>query len=120
MTRRRLLAVAALVLGSLAVLFALGYAADDPQQAFGLLLTLSLSVLAAGYGLVRRGVVRVVALVVAGLLVLGAVEQLVDSRLVERLVLAGMLWLAIWAAGAAFLVHVPCGKPRGHADRCSS
>jgi diacylglycerol kinase family enzyme len=110
MTRRRLLAVAALVLGSLAVLFALGYAADDPQQAFGLLLTLSLSVLAAGYGLVRRGVVRVVALVVAGLLVLGAVEQLVDSRLVERLVLAGMLWLAIWAAGAAFLVHVPLRK----------
>ena len=87
MTRRRLLAVAAVVLVSLAVLLALGYVADDPQQAFGLLLTLSLSVVAAGYGLVRRGVVRVIALVLAGLLLLGALVQLADSRLAERLVL---------------------------------
>ena len=55
MTRRRLLAVAALVLTPLAVLSAVGHAADDPQDAFGVLLTLSLAVLAAGYGLVRRG-----------------------------------------------------------------
>jgi hypothetical protein len=108
---RRLLAVAALVLGSLAVLFSLRYAADDPQQAFGLLLTLSLGVVVAGFGLVRRGVVRVVALVVAGMLVLGAVEQLVDSRIEERVVLAGLVWLAIGAASAAFLVHVPLRKP---------
>ena len=110
MMRRRLLALAALVLASLVVLFGVGYAADDPQQAFGLLLTLSLSVVAAGFGLVRRGVVRVVALVVAGMLALGALEQLVDSRLAERLVLAGMLWLAVGAASAAFLVHVPLPK----------
>ena len=110
MTRRRLLAVAALVLVSLAVLLALGYVADDPQQAFGLLLTLSLGVVAAGYGLVRRGVVRVIALVLAGLLFLGALEQLADSRLAERLVLAGTLWLGICAARAAFLIHAPLPK----------
>ena len=61
MTRRRLLAVAALLLTPLAVLSAVGYAADDPQQAFGLVLTLSLAVIAACFGLVRRGVVRVIA-----------------------------------------------------------
>jgi hypothetical protein len=109
-TRRRLLAVAAVVLVSLAVLLALGYVADDPQQAFGLLLTLSLGVVVAGYGLVRRGAVRVIALVLAGFLFLGALEQLADSRLAERLVLAGTLWLGVCAARAAFLIHVPLPK----------
>jgi diacylglycerol kinase family enzyme len=107
MTRRRLLAVAALLLTPLAVLAAVGYAADDPQQAFGLVLTLSLAVIAACFGLVRRGVVRVIALVLAGMLALGAVEELLDARILDRVTIVGMLWLAVSAAAAAFLVHVP-------------
>ena len=41
MTRRRLLAVAALLLTPLAVANAVGYVVEDPQDAFGVLLTLS-------------------------------------------------------------------------------
>jgi hypothetical protein len=113
--RRRLLAVAALLLLPLALLNAVGHAADDPQDAFGVLLTLSLAVLAAGYGLVRRGVLRWIALALAAMLGLGVVEVLLDSRVVDRLIIAGMFWLAISAAVAAFTIHVPlpkAGRPR--------
>ena len=115
MTRRRLLAVAALLLTPLALLSAVGYAADDPQDAFGVLLTLSLAVLAAGYGLVRRGVVRWVALALAAMLALGVLEVLLDRRVVDRLIIAGLLWLAVSAACAAFAIRVPlakAGRPR--------
>ena len=112
MTRRRLLAVAALLLTPLAVANAVGYVVEDPQDAFGVLLTLSLALVAAGYGLVRRGIVRVIALVLAGMLVLGVVEVLLDRRVVERLIIAGMFWLAVAAAAAAFAVHVPLPKAR--------
>jgi diacylglycerol kinase family enzyme len=112
MTRRRLLAVAALLLTPLAVVNAVGFVVDDPQDAFGVLLTLSLALVAAGYGLVRRGIVRVIALVLAGMLVLGVVEVLLDRRVVERLIIAGMFWLAVAAAAAAFAVHVPLPKAR--------
>jgi diacylglycerol kinase family enzyme len=112
MTRRRLLAVAALLLTPLAVANAVGYVVEEPQDAFGVLLTLSLALVAAGYGLVRRGIVRVIALVLAGMLVLGVVEVLLDRRVVERLIIAGMFWLAVAAAAAAFAVHVPLPKAR--------
>jgi diacylglycerol kinase family enzyme len=115
MTRRRLLAVAALLLTPLAVLSAVGYAADDPQQAFGVLLSLSLALLAFGYGVVRRGVVRVIALVLSGMLLLGVLGELLDSHVVDRLIIAGLLWLAVSAACAAFAIHVPlpkAGRPR--------
>jgi diacylglycerol kinase family enzyme len=108
--RRRLLAVAALLLMPLALLSAVGYAADDPQDAFGVLLTLSLAVLAAGFGLVRRGVVRWIALALAAMLALGVLEVLLDRRVVDRLFIAGLLWLAVWAAVAAFAIHVPLPK----------
>ena len=110
MTRRRLLAVAALLLAPLAVASAVGLAADDPQQAFGLLLTLSVAVVAGSYGLVRRGLVRVVALVLAGMLVLGALEQLLDARVLDRLIVVGLLWLAVSTACAAFAIRVPLPK----------
>lgn len=106
MTRRRLFALAALVLAPLAILNAVAYAADDPQQAFSLLVTLSLSLIVGAFGLVRRGVIRVIALVLAGLLVVGALGMLLDGRLVDRLIVAGMLWLAVSAAYAAFVTHV--------------
>ena len=112
MTRRRLLAVAALLLTPLAVVNAVGFVVDDPQDAFGVLLTLSLALVAAGYGLVRRGIVRVIALVLAGMLLLGVLEVLLDRRVFERLIIAGMFWLAVAAAAAAFAVHVPLPKAK--------
>jgi diacylglycerol kinase family enzyme len=112
MTRRRLLAVAAIMLAPLAVLSAVGYAADDPQQAFGMLLTLSLAIVAIFYGVVRRGLVRIISLVFAGMLVLGALGELLDGRVIDRLIIAGLFWLAVTAACAAFAVHVPLAKAR--------
>jgi diacylglycerol kinase family enzyme len=112
MTRRRLLAVAALLLTPLAVVNAVGFVVDDPQDAFGVLLTLSLALGAAGYGLVRRGIVRVIALVLAGMLLLGVLEVLLDRRVLDRLIIAGMFWLAVAAAAAAFAVHVPLPKAK--------
>ena len=110
MTRRRLFAVAALLLTPLAVLSAVGFAADDPQQAFGVLLTLTIALLLAAYGLVRRGWVRVLALVFAGMFALGVVEQLLDGRVIDRLIILAMLWLAVSAACAAFATRVPLPK----------
>lgn len=112
MTRRRLLAIAALLLTPLAVANAVGYVVDDPQDAFGMMLTLSLALVAAGYGLVRRGIVRIIALVLAGMLVLGVLEVLLDCRVLDRLIIAGMFWLAVAAAAAAFAVHVPLPRAR--------
>jgi diacylglycerol kinase family enzyme len=112
MTRRRLLSVAALLLTLLVAASAVGYVVEDPQDAFGVLLTLSLALVAAGYGLVRRGIVRVIALVLAGMLLLGVLEVLLDRRVLDRLTIAGMFWLAIAAAAAAFAVHVPLPKAK--------
>ena len=110
MTRRRLLAAAALLLTPLAVLSAVGFAADDPLQAFGVLLSLTLTVIAAAFGLVRRGWVRALALVFAGILALGIVEDLLDRRVIDRLIILGLLWLAVSAACAAFAIRVPLPK----------
>ena len=107
MTRRRLLAIAALLLTPLAVVSVVGLVVEDPQDAFGVLLTLSLALVAAGYGLVRRGIVRVIALVLAGMLLLGVLEVLLDRRVLDRLTIVGLFWLAVAAAAAAFAVHVP-------------
>jgi diacylglycerol kinase family enzyme len=94
----------------LALLSAVGYAADDPEDAFGILFTLSLAVLAAGFGLVRRGVLRWIALALAAMLVLGVLGALLEGRVVDRLIIAALLWLAVSAAAAAFAIHVPLPK----------
>lgn len=112
MTRRRLLAAAALLLAPVAVATAVVFAANDPSEAFGLVLTLSLAVVAGAYGLVRRGLVRVMALVLAGVLVVGALGQLFDGRALDRLIVAGLLWLAFSAAWAAFAIPVSLPKAR--------
>jgi diacylglycerol kinase family enzyme len=115
MTRRRIYAVVALLLTPLAVLSAVGFTLDDPQQAFGVLLTLSLAVLAAAYALVRRGLLRIVGLVLAAMFALGVVEELLDRRVMDRLFIIAMLWIAVSAACAAFTVRVPlprAARPR--------
>ena len=118
MMRRRLLAVAALLLTLLAVVSVVGLVVEDPQDAFGVLLTLSLALVAAGYGLVRRGIVRVIALVLAGMLLLGVLEVLLDRRVLDRLTIVGLFWLAVAAAAAAFAVHVPLPRASDHNGRC--
>jgi len=105
--RRRLYAVAALILVPLAIVNAAGYAADDPGQMLGIVVSLSLAVATAAFGFVRRGVVRVLVLILAAMFALGVVEELFDRRAGERIVVVGMLWLAFTAACAAFRVQVP-------------
>ena len=105
--RRRFYAIAALVLAPLAILNAAGYAADDPQQVFGIVLSLSLALAAAAFAIVRRGVVRVLVLILAAMLALGVVEELLDRRALDRLFVIVFLWLSVTAAAAAFRVHVP-------------
>ena len=115
MMRRRLLALAALLLAASAVASAVALVADDPQDAFGVMLTLSLALIAAAYGIVRRGILRILALILAGMLALGVVQVLLDRRVVDRLFIAGLFWLAVAAAYAAFSAHVPlpnAGRPR--------
>jgi hypothetical protein len=110
MRRRRVAAALALVLTPLAVLSAVAYVADDVAQAFSLLLSFALAVAAGWFGLVRRGVLRVVGLVLAALLVAGVIETLFDSRVIDRVVIVRQFWLALAAATAAFAIHVHLPK----------
>jgi diacylglycerol kinase family enzyme len=105
--RRRLYAIAALVLTPLALLNVIGYAADDPGQVFGIALSLSIAVAIAAYGFVRRGVVRILLLFLAASFALGVIEELFDRRALDRLVLVLMLWGSFTLAFAAFRIHVP-------------
>jgi hypothetical protein len=90
MTRRRLAAMVALVLTPLAVLSAVFYVTDDPWQAISMLISFALAVAAGWFGLVRRGALRVAGLVVAALLAAGVVESLLDSRVLDRVIIIGM------------------------------
>jgi diacylglycerol kinase family enzyme len=112
MTRRRLAAIAALVLAPLATLSAVVFVTDEPWQMLSMLLSLALCVAVAWFGLVRRGATRVVALALAALLAAGVVETLLDRRVIDRVIIVGMFWLALVAAAAAFTLHVPLPRAR--------
>src|SRR4051794_35653101 len=71
-----------------------------------MLISLALAVAAAWFGLVRRGPLRVAGLVVAALLAAGVVESLLDGRVLDRVIIIGIFWLAIAAATFAFITHV--------------
>ena len=96
-----------MLLTPLAIINAVGYAAEDPQQAFGIALTLSLAVALAAFALVRRGVVRILGLILAAMFALGVVEELFDSRVINRVTVIALLWAAFSAACAAFWIRVP-------------
>jgi diacylglycerol kinase family enzyme len=105
-TRRRLAAALALVLAPLAVSSAVLYVADDVWQAISMLISFALAVAAGWFGLVRRGILRVAGLLLAALLAAGVVESLFDSRVIDRVLIVGMFWIALAAAAAAFSIHV--------------
>ena len=105
--RRRAAAIAALLLGPLAIASAAEFVGENPWQAFSMLLSLALALAAGWFGLVRRGITRIVALAIAAFLAAGVVETLVDTRVVDRMIIVGMAWGSIAAAGAAFAIHVP-------------
>ena len=107
MSRRRLAAIAAIVLAAATVVLAIVVAIEDFPQGVWVVLCLFGAAAAAWFGLVRRGPARLASLVVAALALAGGIVLIAThGRLIEDLaVLAGAV-LSLGAARAAFVVHV--------------
>ena len=105
--RRRLAAIVALVVGAATIALAVAVTVTEFPRGLGLLGCVLVAGAAAWYGVLRRGVARVVGLTVAALALAGAVALLVagESLLAELLVVAGLL-VTLAAATAAMSVHV--------------
>ena len=105
--RRRLAAIVALVVGAATIALAVAVAVTEFPRGLGLLGCVLVAAAAAWYGVLRRGVPRVVGLTVAALALAGAVALLVagESLLAELLVLAGLLVFLV-AGRAVMSVHV--------------
>ena len=103
---RRLAAAAALVLTLLTVLLALTLVVSEAPRSPFLVLSAWLALAAAAYGVVRRGIARLVGLAFAGLLLLNLVVSMFEhAGLLPALVAAGAL-LSSAATGAALRVTV--------------
>jgi diacylglycerol kinase family enzyme len=105
--RRRLLAIAALAAAVATAALAVAVVVGEFPRGLWLLGCVVIVGAAAWYGVLRRGLARVVGLVVAGL-ALAAALFLVITRgppLVDLLVVVGLL-VSLAAARAAFAVHV--------------
>ena len=109
MSRRRLAAIAAIVLAAATVVLAIVVAIEDFPQGVWVVLCLFVAAAAAWFGLVRRGPARLASLVVAALALAGGIVLIAThGRLIEDLaVLAGAV-LSLAAARAAFVVHARC------------
>jgi diacylglycerol kinase family enzyme len=103
---RRLAAAAALVLLALTVLFALSLVINELPRSPFVVLSAWLALIAGAYGIVRRGMARVVGLMLAALLLLNLVISTFEhSGLLPALVVIGAL-LTSAAASAALRVRV--------------
>ena len=105
--KRRLLAVVALVVAVATVALAVAVSVREFPRGLLLLGCVLVTGGAAWYGILRRGLARVVGLVVAGLALAAALVLVVTlgAPLVDLLVVAGLL-VSLAAARAAFAVHV--------------
>jgi diacylglycerol kinase family enzyme len=103
---RRLAATAAILLGILTVVVAAVVAVREFPRSPFLVVSVALAIAAGTYGLVRRGMARVLGLGVAGLLLLNTVVGLIEQEgpLLVVVVLGAILTSA--AATAALRVHV--------------
>ena len=107
MSRRRLAAITALVVGALTVVLGVAVAVSEFPRGLGLLACVVVAAAAAWYGALRRGPARVAGFAIAALALGGAVALLVadDSLLGELLIAAGIL-VTLTAARATVGVHV--------------
>ena len=105
--RRRLAAVLALVVGAATLVLAIAVAITQFPRGLVLLGCVLLAGVAAWYGLLRRGIARVVGLIIAGIALVAVVAVIVasGSPLVDLLVVTGLL-VSVAAARAATAVHV--------------
>jgi diacylglycerol kinase family enzyme len=104
---RRLLAIGALLVAAATIALAVAVAVGEFPRGLLLLGCVLITGAAAWYGALRRGLARVVGLIVAGLGLAGALILLVTRGvpLVDLLVVVGLL-VSLAAARAAFTVHV--------------
>ena len=104
---RRLLAIGALLAAAATIALAVTVAIGEFPRGLLLLGCVLITGAAAWYGVLRRGLARVVGLIVAGLGLAGALVLLVTQGvpLVDLLVVVGLL-VSLAAARAAFAVHV--------------
>ena len=105
--KRRLAAVFALVVGAATLVFAVAVAINQFPRGLILLGCVLIAGVSAWYGLLRRGIARVVGLIVAAAALAAAVALIVavGSRLVDLLVVAGVL-VSLAAARATLDVNV--------------
>ncbi len=105
--KRRLMAIFALVVGMATLVFAVAVAINQFPRGLVLLGCVLIAGGSAWYGLRRRGVARVVGVIVAGIALVGAVVLIVagGERWVDLLVVVGLV-VSLGAASAAFTLHV--------------
>ena len=107
MSRRRLAAIAAIVLAAASAVLAIIVAIQDFPQGVWVVLCLLVAAAAAWYGLVRRGIARIAGLTIAVLALAGAIVLIAGHhRLVEDIAFLVGVFLSLGAARAAFVVHV--------------
>ena len=104
---RRLLAAVALVVGAATCLLAVGVAVAEFPRGLGLLCLVFMAGVTAWYGILRRGIARLVGLTAAVLAMAGALSLVVvvGAPLVDLLVVAGLL-VTLAASRGTLAVHV--------------
>jgi diacylglycerol kinase family enzyme len=113
MSAHRLWAGGALLIAIATVIFAVDVLLSRVPKGFAVVACVALAVVAAGFGLVRRGVPRIVALVVAALLLAGAISLvfLEHDPTQDVLLVAGVL-VTLAAARQAFRIHLEWPRAR--------
>jgi len=105
--RRRIAAAVALLVGAATIVLGVVVAVSEFPRGLFVLGCVVIAAVAAWYGVLRRGIARVVGLSVAGLALAGAVVLIiVDGKFgVDLLVLVGLL-ITLAATRASFAAHV--------------
>jgi hypothetical protein len=109
---RRLAAAAALALAAGSLVAGVLLAVNNVVHQLLALGLIVLAALAAGHGVLRRGVPRAVALVLAALLAIAAVVAIVHYRLLWDVAVLGGFGLAAAAAATAFSIRIPLAPAR--------
>jgi len=112
MTARRVAAIVALVVGPVTLALAVWLAIARFPRGLVVLGCVALAIVTGWYGLLRRGVARIVGLGLAAVATVGAALLLLNDLVPLILIVAGVL-ISVAAVDAAFRVHVslPPAKP---------
>ena len=113
MSRRRLAAIAAIVLSAATAVLVILVGIRNFPHGVWVVLCLLVAVAATWFGVVRRRAARAVALTIAALGVVGAIVLVAtQDRLVEDVVVLAVAALSLGTARAAFVVHVSLPSAR--------